>query len=203
MEISVTRALAQLKLLDKKIKDKTDKLLVASIAKNEHTQDLREKFVSDQTALLQQVQDFIRNRNKIKSAVVESNAKTKVSINGHDMTVASAIERKTSIEYDRALNKRLREQYYSNAVRVEKHNDAVLAEADNRAETMLSAETARLKGEEYENFIESYTKVRNADLIAIDGVKEFIDQMQDEIDDFESEIDLILDESNTKTLISI
>ena len=42
--------------------------------------------------------DLIKRRDAITKAIVASNAVTEVTINGETMTVASAIELKTSIE---------------------------------------------------------------------------------------------------------
>ena len=47
--------------------------------------------------------DLISRRNKIKSAIIMSNAKTVVEVAGKQMTVAEAIDKKSSIEYEKEL----------------------------------------------------------------------------------------------------
>ena len=59
----------------------------------------------------QSIEALIKRRNAIKSAIVVSNATTKIEVAGVKMTVAEAIERKTSISYDIQLLDKLKEVY--------------------------------------------------------------------------------------------
>lgn len=203
MEISINRALSELKLLDKKIKDKIPGIQAAATVKTTDDEALRKAFIEDQSAKLQQVQDLISRRNKIKTAIVASNASTYVEVANEKMTVAAAIERKSSIELDKQLNKQLRQQFYGNKNNVDQHNDRVRQQADKQAESVLGAETAREKGEEYTAFSDAYYKRNKAELISINDLDKLIERTQDEIDEFESEVDFVLSESNTKTLIEV
>ncbi|MFB8733012.1 hypothetical protein ACEQPO_01165 [Bacillus sp. SL00103] len=59
----------------------------------------------------QSIQALIKRRNAIKSAIVVSNATTTIDVAGVNMTVAEAIERKTSIEYDIRYLRKLKKVY--------------------------------------------------------------------------------------------
>ena len=54
---------------------------------------------------------MIKRRNQIKSAIIASNAVTMVEVAGVRMTVAEAIDKKSSIGYEKELLARLSEQF--------------------------------------------------------------------------------------------
>ena len=102
-KISITEALNELKLYDSKIlKAITNAKLVGAAKKFSDKVGVfkKEDFEDRAKASYQSVTDLIANRNALKSAIVKSNAITEVTVNGKTMTVAEAIERKNSIDYD-------------------------------------------------------------------------------------------------------
>lgn len=202
MEISINRALSELKLLNKKITDKTARLQVSD-AVQKQTKEQGEKFISDAVAGIKSIRDLIARRNYIKSKIVLSNASTSVAVGDKTMTVAEAIERKTSIELDKNLNRRMRETYYGHKGSVEAHNDKCRSQADKQAEAALGAATEGDKGIQYKAIFDAYYDLNKATLFAPDGIEKQIEDDQDKIDEFESEVDFILSESNTKTMIEV
>lgn len=202
MEISINRALSELKLLTKKITDKTERLQVSASVQKVSQVD-SSQFINDSAAGIQSVRDLIKRRNTVKSAIVMSNAATTVTIAKETMTVAEAIERKTSIEFDKALNRRMREQHYGNKSNVEKHNDQCRTKADKQAEAALGASTEGDKGLQYKAIFDAYYDLNKADLLSPENIEKDIEDDQDKIDEFEAEVDFILSESNTKTMIEV
>jgi len=200
--ISINRALSELKLLNKKIEDKTDKLEVA-IGTQKINETDKEAFLAKADADIQQVRGLIARRNLIKSAVVLSNANTSIVVAGQLMTVAEAIERKQSIDLDKSLNRRMRERYFGIKAGVEQHNDNVKVQADEQAKAALGADTEADKGAGYKSIVEAYVDRNKAELIAPQDIELQIESDQDKIDEFEAEIDFILSESNTKTEIDV
>ena len=202
MEMSINRALSELKLLNKKITDKTGRLQVA-VGIQQKTVIVKVDFINTVKANVQQLRDLITNRNNIKSAIVLSNAKTKVTIGDKTMTVAEAIERKTSIELEKSLNKKMREDYYGLKSQIEQHNNNAKAQADKQAEAALGAATEGDKGTQYKAIFDAYYDANKADVLAPNDIEVQIEKDQDLIDEFESEVDFILSESNTKTSITL
>ena len=107
-KISVTRALVELKRLDERIgKAISGGLFIARTV----GRDTNKKVVgsSDSVAAVEKriqgsfdkVTSLITNREKIKSALVMSNATTHVSIMGRNVTVAEAIELKSTVGFAR------------------------------------------------------------------------------------------------------
>ncbi|MGI9541920.1 MAG: hypothetical protein ACR2MX_01600 [Cyclobacteriaceae bacterium] len=204
MEISINRALSELKLLNKKISDKTKSLNVASaVTSKEVKEDAKEMFLKTIEGNIQRIRDFIDRRQRIKSAIVLSNALTKVVVAGKEMTVADAIERKQSIQLDKDLSKRMREDYFSCKNATDIHNEKASAKADKQAEAALGAATEGDKGIQYKSIYDAYYDTNKAELISIDNIEAMIETDQERIDEFESEVDFILSESNTKTMINV
>ena len=200
--ISINRALSELKLLNKKIASKTDSLDAAAGVKGIASEQ-KDNFIKDSKAKVQQIRDLIARRDLIKSSIVASNAQTMVAVAGKSMTVAEAIERKTSIDLTKNLNRKVRESYYSAKAGVENHNEEVKRNADKQAEAALGADTEGDKGAGYKAIVDAYIERNKAELIAYEGIEQEIEKTQDEIDEFESEVDFILSESNTKTMIDV
>lgn len=205
MEISINRGLVELKLLTKKINDKISQLKVATTVQSRSAnQEACKKFVSDAEANLQSINDLIHRRNRIKSTIVLSNAMTKVTVANQEMTVAEAIERKSSIESEKRLCLKIREDYYQNKAAMEASNQNVENKADAQAKAIMGSDLEITdKGEQFKSIFNAYYETHCIELLAVDGLEETIERLQTSIDEFESEVDFVLSESNTKTMISI
>jgi len=201
--ISVNRALSELKLITKKIEQKTQSLEVAVGVKSDAKQEFKDEFIKKAEAGIQQVNDLIERRNILKSAIVASNASTTVIIGLKQMTVAQAIERKTSIQMQIAFSKKLREGYFGNKTNIERHNEGISQQADKQAANALSADTEGDKGAAYTAIVDAYKQKNGAELVSVEGIEKTIEKMQDDIDEFESEVDFVLSESNIKTMIDV
>ena len=92
--MSLHRALSELKTLDKRIhKQIDDSKFVGVKHKNKKVnlfQDEKE-FIREAKADYQSIIDLITRKQKIKKAIVEANANTKVTVAGKEMTIADAI----------------------------------------------------------------------------------------------------------------
>ena len=99
----VTKALNELKLLDERIRKEimnSSFVATAKIVEKKVTPNCtKDEFNAKAKATFQSINDLMDRRARIKAAVVASNAVTKLQINGTEMTVAEAIELKTSITY--------------------------------------------------------------------------------------------------------
>ena len=145
-KITITEALNELKLYDSKINKAISS--ASFIGAKKKTNDKigvvpTDKFISNAKAALQSVQDLIRNRNILKAAIVESNARTMLEVAGLKMTVAEAIERKTSIDYDKELLLAMKSQYATATATVRKENDKVDKKVDELISTLIGKDTAK------------------------------------------------------------
>ncbi|MFS0657375.1 hypothetical protein AB1L07_01955 [Niallia alba] len=205
MEITITRALAELKLLDKRIQRTINESVLAgyTVGKKFMTgfnsvEEIEKRSKSD----YQSIQDLIKRRNEIKSAIVVSNATTQVEIAGQSMTVAEAIERKTSINYDKLLLNKLRSTYSQLVSHVDRVNEDVKNRLDKQLE-VLYGKDGKTKAIENEELTRAFKEDNEAKFIDSLNLRDKIEQLTKEIEDFETEVDFILSESNTITRITV
>jgi hypothetical protein len=94
--LTVTKALVELKLLDSRIHNGIAKLSSVEVIEGDRPPSgfkSVDEFNQAATSLLQSVQDLISRRQKIKNAIVKSNAVALVTIGRAEMTVAEAIDK--------------------------------------------------------------------------------------------------------------
>lgn len=205
MEMTITRALSELKLLDKRISRTINESVLGGfiVGKKPMTGFVnQEEIESTAKSNYQSAMDLIKRRNLIKSAIVDSNAKTTVEIAGQKMTVAEAIERKTAINYDKLLLQKLKQEYSKLVRHVDTVNDEVKSRLDRHLETLYGKD-GKVKASENEELIKPFLQENEAKLVDPLNLKTKIDDLTDEIDTFEMEVDFVLSESNTITKIEI
>ena len=143
----------------------------------------------------------INRRKQIKEAVVNSNAKTIVTIAGKEYTVASAIERKKSIKYEEELLHQLRVQYSNSLRTVNDNNERMENNLDKQISQMVGSDNS--KNDDISTFAEFYRKQNGYTLLDPLKLKDKIDILEKEIQDFNSEVDCVLSESNAITMVEI
>lgn len=204
MQMSINRALNELKMLTSRITDSTARLKVAEVLPVRFAEDQKTaNWKASAAGEIQSVRDLIKRRQQIKSAIVISNATTEVRINDETMTVAAAIEYKTSIALDKALAMHLRQKFYTAKSNLDRHNAQAQANADAGAQKALNVQSEKDKGEEYRNMSDSIYKTNSAVLLAPDGLETLIDEYSNNLAKFEDEINFALSESNIRTMIEI
>lgn len=204
----VTKGLNELKLLDSRIHRKIEEAQFISAAKlsvtNVNSEMTKEEFKNRAKADYMSITDLIKRRNQIKSAIIQSNAVTMVEVAGKKMTVAEAIDKKSSIAYERALVARLSEQYAKAIGRVNAENGRV----DDSIETLLITAYGK-EGKEkiteasYDAIAKPYRAANEYGLVDALEAQKLIKTMTDEIEAFESEVDTCLQISNSITMIEV
>lgn len=206
-KISITEALNELKLYDSKItKAITNATFCGATKKSSDKVGVvkKEDFNERAKASYQSVTDLISNRKALKSAIVQSNAITGVEINGIPMTVAEAIERKNSIEYDEALLTEMKCQYANATATVDKENKKVDNKVDDLLATLIGKDSDKKLNKEDQEAVEKPYREKNefefADPL---GLYEKIQSLETDIDGFKSNVDTILVLSNATTFIEV
>lgn len=208
MEMTITRALSELKLLNSRIERKiTETTFITAnkkSAKKVNNVFTKEEFIENSKSGYQSVLDLIERRKQIKSAIVDSNAKTIVKIADKEMSVAEAIERKDSIQYDKMLLESMTRQYNTSVAKVNQQNEAVQQQCDRLLETMLGTENkSKANKDEISAITTPYLEQNEWELIDPMTLFSKINSLKTDIEQFESEVDFILGESNCITKISI
>lgn len=210
MGISVTRALAEIKSLDARINEQSTNVLLVAVAKGK---DDRRKVV-DYSGSVAEIEggiqanydrliSWINRRNNLKRAIVDSNAKTTVSLAGVTMTVAEAIERKASIVHEKNLLANMQRQYGNVNAKIAQFNQQL----DDQIEKAVTAAYQNDKGkateEQYKAVAEPRRQEHEASLLDPLKIAEKVDALRTKVADFEQEVDFVLSESNARTMLDI
>ena len=207
-EMSVTKALAELKLLDKRINKEISNLDAITTAKKGCKKidgmQTEEEFIETAKNQYKSILDLIERRKEIKAAIVESNAKTILNVAGIEMTRAEAIERKDSIQYEIDLLNRMKDNYNKTISTYNYKNEEVQEKLNNLLEISLGKEGNRKASkEDIENISAPFLEQNEWKIIDPLNIKGAIEALEKDIDNFLSEVDFVLSESNTITKIKI
>ena len=167
---------------------------IGALTKDEYQENCKSDY--------QSLTDIISNRNHIKSAIVKSNSVTEVKIGETIMTVAEAIERKTSIQYDELLLDKMKVQYA--ASNVERENKRVDANVDQLIATLVGKDSQKKLSEDDQRNVEiPYRKANEYELVDPLNLNDKIKKLEAEIDDFKSNVDTALSISNATTFVEL
>lgn len=203
--ISVARGLSELKTLNARIERGINGLDVVTYKTgkkiiNPHKSE--QEFSEQAKSGMQSALDLIEQRKRLKSAIVQSNATTTVEIGGVKYTVAEAIERKSSIVYEKSLLSKLTNQYAKMLNYVDHNNTQAQARLDKQIEVMLGKE-AKNNPEDVKKITEYFMQENASELIDPLNVKQQIEDLSQSIENFESEVDHVLTTSNVMTMITV
>lgn len=202
----VTQALNELKTLDSRIMRAINNATFVTSAKicekNVTSNMSKEDFNANAKANLQSIDDLISRRKNIKSAVVLSNAVTMVTVANIEMTRAAAIERKTSIEYEKTLLRQMKNQYMSAQQNVDRNNAKMEDSIEKLVNTAFGKDSkTNIKSEDYSAIADPYKEKNEWGLVDPIDILSQITKREEEIDAFLSEIDSCLQISNCTTYI--
>lgn len=207
-EMNVHQALAELKMMDKRIEAATREpdWVVTNKHSNTKIDGVEVKdWKEDVKSKYQKVLDLIARRDAIKRAVVNSNAVTKVTVAGVEYTVAEAIDRKNhGVEYLKDLVNRMNHCYVlakSNADRM--NGDALERRADEHVKIMLGNSDMKGATVEAQRVRKEFIEAQTTDIIDPIGVLAEIEKMREEINSFLMNVDAALSVSNAVTKIVV
>lgn len=156
-----------------------------------------------------QVDDIIRNYTALKSRIVESNARTSVEVNGVTMTVAQAIELKNTLPAKRAFLQALKNTMSNANNTATKLNANIDKRVDefrvSIAATLVQANPGADTSTEANRQADAYreTLLNEGEIKVIDpaGTAATIEALSKEIEFILTELDPLLTEVNSRTMI--
>lgn len=194
--MTITQALNELKLLDKRIAKTISKAKVGIKIGSKIQNNFDE--VSTK-ADLQSINDMIERRATIKMLINNSNVKTKVKVAGKQMSVLEAIEYKATIEYKNSLLKQITSQYNSAVQEVNYNNEEVKRRLDSQISSVFEKPTDK----DVKDFTTTFEKNNSYSLSNPLKLEELSKSLDEEIDVFTNEVDYVLSTSNATTTIEI
>ena len=211
MQISVTRALAELKRLDDRIAREIHSATYVAVQVGHGNQakpsamtlrtvkNAESKIQSD----VDTIESLFKKRLALKAAIVMSNANTVVSLGSVSMTVAAAIDYKTVIENKALLMEKMRVAMNQAKESVQALNDKLEAVIDAQLSTLYGSEKNKLDASTVAAVSEPLKQQREASLIDPRNIADKIKELDEEISRSRTELDYVLSESNSKTMIEV
>lgn len=202
-QISITRALAQVKGLNDRIARASNAAFITTLVGGKHQSGVSvTEAEATMKANLQSVQDLIAQRSALKSAIVKSNSIAVVVIDSMTMTVAEAIERKGSIQLEQILLNQLKAQLAQATQQVERTNVQVNQRLDQLIQSTVTKDR-KVDEAEVAAIRDPFLKGNEAKLLDANGLQGVIDKLQASIDGFVTEVDYVLSEVNATTKIEL
>lgn len=205
MKISVTRALTELKTLDSRIHKA---ILEASFVATYIGEGAVKGFVSNEAfkdkavSSRDSITALISRRAAIKAAIVQSNAATEVTVGAVKMTVAEAIELKSSITYKRDFLHQLKSQFSRAHNMMETANQQLETSVDGQVDKLLGS-AAKKDPDTTAKLRESLLAGRNTKVLDPLNVSDLITALESEIENFDQNINVALSEINARTEIEV
>lgn len=203
--MSIQRGLSELKTLTKRISNAMSGAKFVGVRVGEkpvsgYKND--EEFAELAQSKLESITSLIKRRDAIKGAIVVANATTPVKVGNETMTIATAIERKDSIQHKIDLLSVLRYQYTQMLSEFQRKEDSFKANLDKHLEILYGKE-GKIKGAENKEALKPFLDMNEPHFVDPLNLKKMIDELEEEITIFQSEVDLSLSEANVKTEITV
>lgn len=209
--MSVTRALAELKRLDDRIARAVNSGVFIGVSMGTGTQIKAhgntgvtvEQLTSGIQSAYDSVTALFTQRDKIKAAIVKSNAVTTVQLGARTLTVAEAIELKRSVANKRALLSFLQRQQATANQTVATLNAQLEAAIDSNLKTIYGADKSKTDKETYDLIAKPQKAAKEAALVDPLNLVDKIKAIEEEVSLVDTELDFTLSEVNAKTDIEV
>ncbi|MCD8018527.1 MAG: hypothetical protein LUF92_02760 [Clostridiales bacterium] len=213
----ITQALDERDLLVKKINDKITKAgFVDTVKVNEEKvfdkRITREEFTRQAESAYQQIQDLIRRFERIDSAIVASNAATKITTSYGTFTVAGAISLRSRMrdsgsygeeaDFEKQLIEKMKYEYDHRVQQSEMKNKVLQTTAENMRISILGKDS-KVKEDKPLEVVETYVKENTTELVDPLDVKKMLSELEEKRITLLSELDTQIKVSNATTFIEV
>jgi len=205
--ITVTRALAELKLLQSRITKSVASGMFVDIYQNRADKAVMSGismslFETNAKADLQSITALIERRKTIKIAILLSNSRIMVTVGDKEYTVVEAIERKNSIVFEKEFLLHMRHQMKKMRHSIEQQKPELEKNIMEMLNNNLKTEK-NIDSEAFNSIGKTFLEANEYRLLDPCGLQVVIDKLDKDIDEFESEVDFVLSESNAVTKITV
>ena len=204
VKMSIHRGLAELNILDDRIKKSISQKFLFPVKNNaDMVNGVKIEEIKNQIkGNFETTTSLIDNRKKIKDAITLSNATTKITLGNEEMTVAEAIERKNSIHYEEEFLRTLKIQSEDVSSFIES-KEREIPNGLERYLTVVLGEKEKRKIEEVDQYTKKFYDDNKYVLIEPVNSREYIKLLEKRISDFKLNVDYALSESNATTFIEV
>ena len=201
VKMSITRALAQVKLIESKLGRAFAGFDVEINGKLKYFPNFTtEQFEKEALVEVNSFEDLFKNRLKIKSAIARANIDTKISVFGTEYSIIELIDLKNSSQYKKNVYTNLINNYNKCKSDVVNQDVKIENEVSKQVEVANSNKT-QVSKDLTTTLTETYKTLWGGKIVGLDINK--ISKEKEELDKLVAEIDMILSEINSKTEIEV
>mgnify|MGYP003584853695 FL=1 len=201
VKMSITRALAQVKLIESKLGRAFAGFDVEVNGKLKYFPNFTtEQFEKEALVEVNSFEDLFKNRLKIKSAIARANIDTKISLFGTEYSIIELIDLKNSSQYKKNVYTNLINNYNKCKSDVVNQEVKIENEVSKQVEVANSNKT-QVSKDLTTTLTETYKTLWGGKIIGLDINK--ISKEKEDLDKLVAEIDMILSEINSKTEIEV
>lgn len=205
-KMTIHRGLAEMKTIDAKITkgiQQIDPMGIVQKGKNVNGLHVPETFAENAKANYQSIVDLIERKRIIKNAIVLSNAKTRVTIAGKEMSVADAITAKANAAVSQLFIDTLKARARKAKSDLEKRNNEMEQRKENFIAASLGGDKSKSKPEEITALSKMFEDNNMFSIVDPLSIDKKIEVMETELQNFLTEVDAVLSETNATTFIAI
>lgn len=201
VKMSITRALAQVKLIESKLGRAFAGFDVEINGKLKYFPNFTtEQFEKEALVEVTSFEDLFKNRLKIKSAIARANIDTKISLLDTEYSIIELIDLKNSSQYKKNVYTNLINNYNKCKSDVVNQDVKIENEVSKQVEVANSNKT-QVSKDLTTTLTETYKTLWGGKIVGLDINK--ISKEKDDLDKLVAEIDMILSEINSKTEIEV
>lgn len=203
-KMTIHRGLTELKLIDAKIEKAIQSVNPSGMYQKEkliNGQTKNDDFEHDAKSYYDQALSLIERKNRIKSAIVQSNGTATVEISGKKMTVADAINAKATVKFKKTLIQNLSGKHRAVQAGLNNNNTLVQQNVQKLLEAALGKDAVKAGKDDVESIRKPYLEANEFHLFDPLNVTKKIEHLEKEIGEFEADVDAVLSESNAVTFI--
>ena len=201
VKMSITRALAQVKLIESKLGRAFAGFDVEINGKLKYFPNFTtEQFEKEALVEVNSFEDLFKNRLKIKSAIARANIDTKISLLDTEYSIIELIDLKNSSQYKKNVYTNLINNYNKCKNDVVNQDVKIENEVSKQVEVANSNKT-QVSKDLTTTLTETYKTLWGGKIVGLDINK--ITKEKDDLDKLVAEIDMILSEINSRTEIEV
>ena len=201
VKMSITRALAQVKLIESKLGRAFAGFDVEVNGKLKGFPNFTtEQFEKEALVEVNSFEDLFKNRLKIKSAIARANIDTKILLFGTEYSIIELIDLKNSSQYKKNVYTNLINNYNKCKSDVVNQDVKIENEVSKQVEVANSNKT-QVSKDLTTTLTETYKTLWGGKIIGLDINK--ISKEKEDLDKLVAEIDMVLSEINSKTEIEV
>jgi len=204
--MTIHRGLAELKLIDAKITKQTGEILPSGIyqkGKLVNGYFTEVDFKTSAESKYQSVVDLISRKGLIKSAIVNANGITNVTVGEKTMTIADAINLKAAIKFKKELASKLKAIHNGAVGQMNKNNEIVNQNLEILLQNLFGKESTKVDVKDLDAVRVPYLDANAFHLYNPLDIDKKVEVLEKEVSDFEMEVDAALSEINATTFIEV